>query len=68
MWVTLIINKGGYMDYVKYYELVVDETNRMRVNELLTLKDEAICKGDRDKVAEIDSELNNITNGGIYAS
>lgn len=56
------------MDYVKYYELVVDETNKMRVNELLTLKDEAICKGDRDKVAEIDSELNNITNGGIYAS
>jgi len=56
------------MDYVKYYELVVDETNKMRVNELLALKDEAICKGDRDKVAEIDSELNNITNGGIYVS
>jgi len=55
------------MDYVKYYELVVDETNRMRVNELLALKDEAICKGDNDKVAEIDSELLTITNGGIYA-
>ena len=55
------------MDYVKYYELVVDETNKMRVNELLALKDEAICKGDSDKVAEIDSELLTITNGGVYA-
>ena len=60
------INKGGTMDYVKYYELVVDATNRLRVNELFTLREEAVVKGDRDKVAEINSELNTLTNGGIY--
>ena len=54
------------MDYVKYYELVVDATNRLRVNELFTLREEAVVKGDRDKVAEINSELNTLTNGGIY--
>ena len=54
------------MDYVKYYELVVDTTNRLRVNELFTLREEAVVKGDRDKVAEINSELNTLTNGGIY--
>lgn len=55
------------MDYVKYYELVVDETNKMRVNELLTLRDEAIYKGEVDKVAEINTELNQITKGDVYA-
>ena len=54
------------MDYVKYYELVVDATNRLRVNELFTLREEATVKGDGDKVAEINSELNTLTNGGIY--
>jgi len=54
------------MDYVKYYELVVDATNRLRVNELFTLREEATVKGDEDKVAEINSELNTLTNGGIY--
>jgi hypothetical protein len=54
------------MDYVKYYELVVDATNRLRVNELFTLREEAVVKGDGDKVAEINSELNTLTNGGIY--
>jgi|TARA_E500000318_G_C3437785_1_gene163759 hypothetical protein len=54
------------MDYVKYYELVVDATNRLRVNELFTLREEAVVKGDEDKVAEINSELNTLTNGGIY--
>jgi len=55
------------MDYVKYYELVVDETNKMRVNELLTLRDEAIYKGETDKVAEINAELNQVTKGDTYA-
>ena len=54
------------MDYVKYYELVVYATNRLRVNELFTLREEAVVKGDGDKVAEINSELNTLTNGGIY--
>jgi len=54
------------MDYVKYYELVVDATNRLRVNELFTLREEAVVKGEEDKVAEINSELNTLTNGGIY--
>ena len=54
------------MDYVKYYELVVDATNRLRVNALFTLREEATVKGDGDKVAEINSELNTLTNGGIY--
>jgi hypothetical protein len=38
----------------------------MRVNELCSLKEEAESKGDQDKVAEINSELNTLTNGGIY--
>lgn len=54
------------MDYVKYYELIVDDSNRMRVNELYSLREEAIVKGDGDKIAEITSELNNLTNGGDY--
>lgn len=54
------------MDYVKYYELIVDDSNRMRVNELYGLREEAIVKGDGDKIAMITSELNNLTNGGDY--
>ncbi len=54
------------MEYVKYYELIVDDSNKMRVNELCSLKEEAESKGDQDKVAEINSELNTLTNGGIY--
>ncbi len=54
------------MDYVKYYELIVDDSNKLRVNELYSLKEEAVMKGDVDKVAEINSELNTLTNGGIY--
>ena len=54
------------MDYVKYYELVVDATNRLRVNELFTLREEAVVKGDQDKITEINSELNTLTKGGIY--
>tara|TARA_B100000085_G_scaffold186728_1_gene170707 strand:- start:301 stop:507 length:207 start_codon:yes stop_codon:yes gene_type:complete len=58
--------KEVLMDYVKYYELIVDDSNKMRVNELCSLKEEAIAKGESDKVAEINSELNTLTNGGIY--
>ena len=54
------------MDYVRYYELIVDDSNKLRVNELYSLKEEAVMKGDVDKVAEINSELNTLTNGGIY--
>jgi len=60
------INKGGTMDYVKYYELIVDDSNKMRVNELYSLKEEAVVKGDQDKITEINSELNTLTKGGIY--
>ena len=55
------------MDYVKYYELVVDETNKMRVNELLTLREEAIMKNEVDKVAECNVELNQYMKGEQYA-
>jgi|TARA_R100001509_G_C4706655_1_gene161892 hypothetical protein len=65
MW-TLVQTKEVSMDYVKYYELIVDDSNKMRVNELCSLKEEAESKGDQDKVAEINSELNTLTNGGIY--
>jgi hypothetical protein len=65
MW-TLVQTKEVSMDYVKYYELIVDDSNKMRVNELCSLKEEAIAKGESDKVAEINSELNTLTNGGIY--
>jgi hypothetical protein len=54
------------MDYVKYYELIVDDSNKMRVNELYSLKEEAVVKGDQDKITEINSELNTLTKGGIY--
>ena len=54
------------MDYVKYYELIVDDSNKMRVNELYSLKEEAVVKGDQDKITEITSELNTLTKGGIY--
>ncbi len=54
------------MDYVKYYELIVDDSNKMRVNELCGLKEEAVVKGDQDKITEINSELNTLTKGGIY--
>ena len=54
------------MDYVKYYEVIVDDSNKMRVNELYSLKEEAVVKGDQDKITEINSELNTLTKGGIY--
>ena len=54
------------MDYVKYYELIIDDSNKMRVNELYGLKEEAVVKGDQDKITEINSELNTLTKGGIY--
>ena len=54
------------MDYVKYYELIVDDSNKMRVNELYGLKEEAVVKCDQDKITEINSELNTLTKGGIY--
>ena len=54
------------MEYVKYYELIVDDSNKMRVNELYSLKEEAVVKGDQDKITEINSELNTLTKGGIY--
>ena len=54
------------MDYVKYYGLIVDDSNKMRVNELYSLKEEAVVKGDQDKITEINSELNTLTKGGIY--
>ena len=56
------------MDYVKYYELIVDEANKKRVNELCSLKDEATIKGDTSKIVEVDSELNTLVKGGIYVS
>ena len=56
------------MDYVKYYELIVDEANKKRVNELYSLKEEAIIKGDTTKVVEVDSELNTLVKGGVYVS
>tara|TARA_E500000331_G_scaffold282133_1_gene275741 strand:+ start:109 stop:369 length:261 start_codon:yes stop_codon:yes gene_type:complete len=64
--VDVSLNKGGTMDYVKYYELIVDDSNKMRVNELYSLKEEAVVKGDQDKITEINSELNTLTKGGIY--
>ena len=64
--VDVSLNQGGIMDYVKYYELIVDDSNKMRVNELCGLKEEAVVKGDQDKVNEINSELNTLTKGGIY--
>jgi hypothetical protein len=64
--VDVSLNQGGIMDYVKYYELIVDDSNKMRVNELYGLKEEAVVKGDQDKITEINSELNTLTKGGIY--
>ena len=64
--VDVSLNQGGTMDYVKYYELIVDDSNKMRVNELYGLKEEAVVKGDQDKITEINSELNTLTKGGIY--
>jgi hypothetical protein len=64
--VDVSLNQGGIMDYVKYYELIVDDSNKMRVNELYSLKEEAVVKGDQDKITEINSELNTLTKGGIY--
>tara|TARA_S200000501_G_C20817952_1_gene741474 strand:+ start:1083 stop:1343 length:261 start_codon:yes stop_codon:yes gene_type:complete len=64
--VDVSLNQGGTMDYVKYYELIVDDSNKMRVNELYSLKEEAVVKGDQDKITEINSELNTLTKGGIY--
>ena len=52
----------------KYYELIVDEANKKRVNELCSLKEEAIIKGDTTKVVEVDSELNTLVKGGVYVS
>ena len=56
------------MDYVKYYELIVDEANKKRVNELYSLKEEATIKGDTGKIVEVDRELNTLVKGGIYVS
>jgi hypothetical protein len=64
--VDVSLNQGGIMDYVKYYELIVDDSNKMRVNYLYSLKEEAVVKGDQDKITEINSELNTLTKGGIY--
>ena len=61
-------NKEVNMDYVKYYELIVDEANKKRVNELCSLKEEATIKGDTSKIVEVDSELNTLVKGGIYVS
>lgn len=66
--VRYALNKEVIMDYVKYYELIVDEANKKRVNELYSLKEEATIKGDTTKVVEVDSELNTLVKGGIYVS
>tara|TARA_Y100001936_G_C15575498_1_gene409348 strand:- start:245 stop:445 length:201 start_codon:yes stop_codon:yes gene_type:complete len=66
--VDVSLNKEVIMDYVKYYELIVDEANKKRVNELYSLKEEATIKGDTTKVVEVDSELNTLVKGGIYVS
>lgn len=55
------------MDYVKYYELIVDDSNKIRVNELYSLREEAVVKGNHDKVIELDSEINLLTKE-IYVS
>ena len=54
------------MEYVKYYELIIDEHDKKRVLELSMLKEEAIVKCDYDKVNELNSEINNITKGVRY--
>tara|TARA_B100000575_G_C23058772_1_gene609547 strand:- start:602 stop:802 length:201 start_codon:yes stop_codon:yes gene_type:complete len=66
--VDVSLNKEVIMDYVKYYELIVDEANKKRVNELCSLKEEATIKGDTSKIVEVDSELNTLVKGGIYVS
>ena len=51
------------MDYVKYDELIVDDSNKMRVNELYSLKEEAVVKTkieNPDRVStKLESTLNN---------
>ena len=53
------------MDYVKYYELIVDEANKKRVNELYSLKEEATIKGDTGKIVEVEIQKTNNTEDNI---
>ena len=56
-----------YKDIFDYFEIKADSNDILRVEQLAEQLDEAIAKGDDDKIKQVESELTNYKcNDGKY--
>ena len=56
-----------YQDIFDYFEIKADSNDILRVEQLAEQLDEAVAKGDEDKIKQVESELTNYKcNDGKY--